>query len=243
MSTKALFSMIIIGAVITAAVFLYVGNNLKEVNGAIETLTPLPTPTPNFSRQFIMYDVPFTPQAPFAEWEDQRQQDGCEEASILMAMRWVQDRDLSLSEARTIILDMADFLLVKYGEYRDTSAEDMITRIFNDYFEYYNVRLKTRVSIDDIKEELRRGNIILAPTNGRLLGNPYFSGEGPEYHALIIKGYDERTGEFITNDPGTKRGESYRYKYEVMENAIADYPTGFHRPRLQDNKTVIVIEK
>jgi hypothetical protein len=190
-----------------------------------------------------MYDVPFTPQAPFAEWDDQRQQDGCEEASALMAIRWVRGRDLTLTEAREIILDASDFQLRKYGEYRDASAQDSVYRIYNDYFNYTNVELKTNVDSDDIKRELRAGNIVVVPTNGQLLGNPYFSGDGPEYHALVVKGFDDRTGEFITNDPGTKRGESYRYKYQVLENAIADYPTGFHLPRLQINKVMIVVSK
>ena len=33
----------------------------------------------------LIPDVPFTPQAPLGNWEDERQQAGCEEAAALMA--------------------------------------------------------------------------------------------------------------------------------------------------------------
>ena len=38
----------------------------------------------------VIYDVPFTSQAPFADWKDPRQQEGCEEASILMVSRFLK---------------------------------------------------------------------------------------------------------------------------------------------------------
>ena len=46
-----------------------------------------PTSTPIKS---VYYDVPFTSQAPLAEWDDPLQQDGCEEASSLMAASWAK---------------------------------------------------------------------------------------------------------------------------------------------------------
>lgn len=40
----------------------------------------------------ILYDVPFAAQAPFGEWSDKRQQDGCEEVSALMAVKWAGEK-------------------------------------------------------------------------------------------------------------------------------------------------------
>jgi hypothetical protein len=78
-----------------------------------------------------------------------------------------------------------------------------------------------QVTTESIKEELAKGNPIIIPAAGRRLLNPYFSGEGPWYHMLVVKGYDRN--EFITNDPGTKRGDGYKYKYDVLVNAIHDW--------------------
>lgn len=249
MSKKILAVIIILGAVATAAVFLFneVGSNTREVASSLPIIGDESTsaPTPTVSAKFVLHDVPFTPQAPFAEWDDQRQQDGCEEASALMAIRWAQGRSLTLHEARAEIINASDFELEKYGEYRDVSTKDTIDRIIVDYFGYDEdkIKWKKNVDIEDIKRELLRGNIVILHVDGRLLGNPYFSGDGPEYHSLVVKGFDDARGEFITNDPGTKRGESYRYKYSVLENSIRDYPTGFHLPRLQINKNMIVVSK
>ena len=40
---------------------------------------------------------------------------------------------------------------------------------------------------------------------------------------LVIIGFDDKTGEFITNDPGTKRGAEFRYKYKILLNAIHNW--------------------
>jgi hypothetical protein len=68
---------------------------------------------------------------------------------------------------------------------------------------------------------LTNENLIIAPFAGRMLGNPFYSGEGPYYHMLVIKGYDEEN--FITNDVGTRRGENFIYSYETVMQAIHDY--------------------
>ena len=63
--------------------------------------------------------------------------------------------------------------------------------------------------------------MIIIPAAGRLLGNPYFQTPGPIYHMLVIRGYNAT--EFITNDPGTKRGDGFKYKYQTLINAIHDW--------------------
>ncbi|MFA6436560.1 MAG: hypothetical protein WCW30_05520, partial [Candidatus Gracilibacteria bacterium] len=62
---------------------------------------------------------------------------------------------------------------------------------------------------------------IVAPFAGRYLGNPYFTGKGPIYHSLVIRGYDET--HFITNDVGTRHGENFIYEYDVLLNALHDW--------------------
>jgi len=62
------------------------------------------------------------------------------------------------------------------------------------------------------------------PAAGRELGNPNFTDPGPLYHMLVVRGYTENN--FITNDVGTRKGENYQYKYDVLMNAIHDWNGG-----------------
>ena len=60
---------------------------------------------------------------------------------------------------------------------------------------------------------------------------------------IIIRGYDPLTKEFITNDPGTRKGELYRYDATVLYEAIRDYPTGYHEIIPHIEKNMIVVSK
>jgi hypothetical protein len=60
---------------------------------------------------------------------------------------------------------------------------------------------------------------------------------------IVIRGFDPATKELITNDPGTKRGELYRYDIDLFYQAIRDYPTGYHETIDQIEKNMIVISK
>ena len=94
------------------------------------------------------------------------------------------------------------------------------------------------------RAELARGNLVLVPANGIKLNNPNFTPPGPDRHMLVIKGYDLDSGEFITNDPGTRKGEGYRYKEEIIMGAITDYPTGDHLQMTgEEEKAMIVVER
>jgi len=203
-------------------------------------------PSVSLAQGNIFITVPFTSQAPLLEWKDQRFQDACEEASILMAMKWVKGQDITKTSAgkkavRNEIAKMADWEKKKYGSYRDTSAKDTAERLLGVYYDYHNFEVKEEIKTDDIIAALREGKIVIVPTDGRLLKNPYFTGGGPDRHMLLIKGYDETRKMFITNDPGTRRGENYEYSEAVLFKAIRDYPTGNHLPIKKILKNAIII--
>jgi hypothetical protein len=79
-------------------------------------------------------------------------------------------------------------------------------------------------SVEDLKKHIVAGYPVIVPTAGRMLGNPNFTGEGPLYHALVLKGFTETT--FVTNDPGTRRGADYQYDFETVMNAMHDWNGG-----------------
>ena len=70
----------------------------------------------------------------------------------------------------------------------------------------------------------------MVPAFGQALKNPNFAKPGPITHMLVVVGYDEKTKEFITNDPGTKRGQNYRYNENVLFDAVWAYPAGKIHP-------------
>lgn len=191
----------------------------------------------------VLHDVPFTSQAPLGEWSDQRQEDGCEEASALMAVSWARGENLTKDESLKQILGSSDYTQKKYKEYRDISLTDTLNWIIKDYFKYQNAAIKQNVTLAEIISELNKGNIIIAPMNGQTLHNPYYVPPGPPNHMLVIRGYDPIKNVFIANDPGTRRGELYEYKTSVLYEAIRVYPTGYHELIEKIRKDVIVVWK
>lgn len=112
-----------------------------------------------------------------------------------------------------------------FGRWKDTSAEET-ARILRELYGFSNVATKQIESPDDIKKELSAGRLVLAPAAGRQLGNPYFTPPGPRYHMLVIRGFDDDRGVFMTNDPGTRRGEGLRYPQQTLFAAIHDLNNG-----------------
>lgn len=213
-------------------------------------LAPLGKPNSQLvdkSLEILNINVPFTTQAPLIKWDDPRQQDGCEEAVAVMAMAWVKGEGgaskISPAEFEKRILALSDFQKNTYGEFRDTSLSDIISWIFQDYYSSDKAELKLVASTSDIISELQKGKIVLLPMAGRELMNPNFKAPGPLTHMILVKGYDYKTQEFITNDPGTRLGADYRYPIERAYRAINVYPTGYHLETKERAKAMIVISK
>ncbi|MBT4857484.1 hypothetical protein HON52_04845 [Candidatus Uhrbacteria bacterium] len=168
--------------------------------------------------------VPFTSQAPYANW-DLPYQEACEEASAYMVWLYFQGEPSGLvdpGDADEAIWDLVDFQNDLFGHYLDTTAEQ--TREFIDLFYNMTVIVEEDPSVELIKKEIAAGRPVIVPAAGKELGNPYFSGDGPLYHMFVIKGYTE--DQFIVNDPGTKRGQDYVYDIDVVMAAMGDWNDG-----------------
>ena len=103
-----------------------------------------------------------------------------------------------------------------------TTAEQTAAVIETYY--YLSPEVILNPTTEDLMTALAAGYPVIIPVAGRLLGNPNFTGEGPLYHVLVIKGYTEKG--FITNDPGTRNGADYFYTFDVIMNAIHDWNGG-----------------
>jgi hypothetical protein len=188
--------------------------------------------------------IPFTSQAPYANW-DRLHDEACEETSIIMAYYYTKkEKSLSPEKAESEIQSMVKFQIEYFGSHKDLNVEEMLNLTEEFYQEKFYSKSFTNKEegLNYLKENLAQGNIFIIPAAGRELKNPYFKAPGPLYHALVIKGFDEITQEFITNDPGTRQGENYRYSYDIIWNSIHNFP-GKKEDILKGEKKVILVEK
>ncbi len=174
--------------------------------------------------------VPFQVQAPGGKWDEPLFQNGCEEASIIMAARWVNglgelNADAMTKEIRRVSMEEKRI----FGHSIDTSIEDT-HKILKQVFEIEHAKVIELRSIDDFSKQLLNGNLIVVNVYGRALKNPYFTSPGPITHMLVVIGYDAEKKQVITNDPGTKNGRGYRYDKDIFWNALWNYPTGEEHP-------------
>ncbi|QQG50356.1 MAG: C39 family peptidase [Candidatus Berkelbacteria bacterium] len=181
--------------------------------------------------------VPFLVQAPFGVW-DELHGEACEEASLMMVKYFMNDEKFSsLQEADQEIKDLVSWQ-TKNGYKVDVTVSEL-ARIARDYYSMNGARVMESPTVEEIKTEVASGRPVIVPAAGRLLGNPNFTAPGPPYHMLVIRGYNET--EFVTNDPGTRRGEGYKYKFSTIMEAMHDWNGSVNNIE-QGRKAVLVFD-
>ncbi len=181
---------------------------------------PKPPPPKPVPPKLIQLSVPFASQAPLSVWDDLHNE-ACEEASLIMANAYVNGGTLPPQVMEDKILDLVAWEEAN-GYSVDTTAEQTAA-IARDRFGL-TARVSADVGVAGIRAELERGNLVIVPAAGRRLGNTNYTRPGPLYHMLVIRGHDPARDEFITNDPGTRKGENYRYRTKVLLDAVHDWP-------------------
>ncbi|MDG1949296.1 MAG: C39 family peptidase [bacterium] len=169
--------------------------------------------------------VPFTSQAPHGVWANPYKE-ACEEASLYMAHQYFEGSLVGTIDADVAdrdLVEMVSFEMDLFGYFEDTTVEQ--TALIAEMLYGYQTLIIEDPTAEQIQEQLAAGRPVLVPAAGRLLGNPYFTAPGPLYHMLIIRGYTA-SNQFIVNDPGTKRGESYVYGVDTIMNAVHDWNNG-----------------
>lgn len=180
------------------------------------TLTPaVPSSLPT-KHSLVMS---FTSQAPFADWSD-LYNEACEEASLIMAEHYITGKGFTKATADAEIVALINWETENGYSYDVNIAQ--LSEIAKAYYgRNTQVFTGTEVTADKIKELLNQNHPVIIPAAGQLLGNPNFRGDGPPYHMLVIRGYDDKY--FYTNDPGTRNGENYKYEKQTLLNAIHDW--------------------
>ena len=196
----------------------------------------------------MIIGVPFTSQAPFQSWK-LPYEEFCEEASVVMAAHFLWRAPITPAIADLEMKLIKTYEELRFGYYEDTSAEETAL-VLRELYGFSsqggstsggkNITVREVARISDIKNELGAGRIILAPVAGRILQNPYFTPPGPTYHMVVIYGFDDSRGVFITHDPGTRRGNGFVYPQARLFNAIHDLNGG---DVLNGKKMVIVVAR
>lgn len=161
-------------------------------------------------------DVPFLVQAPNANW-DARHEEACEEASLAMVNHYIKgtkilDPDAELDKILTF---------QEQNGYKVDVTISQLNQMAGDFYGLKSGRVIKNATKETIQKEIAGGKPVIIPAAGKLLPNPNFRNGGPNYHMLVVKGYDEKG--FITNDPGTRLGNNFHYDYNDLINAIHDW--------------------
>lgn len=217
----------------------------QDISQQLPVSSPTPTPSPSVAGsvslplpKVFQLSVPFSAQAPTANW-DELHNEACEETSAIMAAAYYNNNHNS-----TLAADFVESELSKitewekqtFGYYLDIDTNET-AKLLTDFYGL-NAQVVNNMTEEEIKKQLKDGRVIIWPANGRKLGNPNFRQPGPPYHMLVIKGWDSQG--FITNDPGTRKGHNYPYTYEVLYNANGTWSHNLNAVD-EGNKTAIVV--
>lgn len=198
-----------------------------------EPTKPAPTPTPTLKAE-VNLKVPFLLQAPKQNWV-QPYEDACEEASLIMVDAYYDGRTSNFGpdEGIRVIDEVVAFEDETYGYNKDTTADDVANTAKVHYGRNAKVMEATE---ENIKNALNQGYPVIVPAHGKALLNPNFRNGGPEYHMLVIKGYN-KDGSWITNDPGTRNGPDYVYPKQRLLDAIHD----FNKDDMKKGRKVVIV--
>ena len=159
----------------------------------------------------------FYSQAPFGDWGDPYQ-NACEEMSVLLTHAFLTGRTYTAEEIDAAVVRLTEF--VANSGYEESMPLAAVQSIAHDYFNARSFIIENP-SVADIEKSIQAGYPVIAPLAGRNLNNPYFTGEGPWYHMLVISGYNET--EFITQEVGINSGANYAYKKTTIMQNLHDY--------------------
>lgn len=185
--------------------------------------TPKPSATPFPSQVNLL--VPFTSQTPLGVW-DADHEEFCEEAAALMAASYLIG-DSSITDPATAdarLYDLKAWEVSTLGHFEDTTAAET-ARMLTEKLKASPVKLVTNPTAAALRQFLASGRLVIVPSAGRMLGNPYFTAPGPVYHMILLKGYTN-DGNFISNDPGTRHGANYLYSETTVMQAMHDWNDG-----------------
>lgn len=172
----------------------------------------------------VLLKVPYTSEIPNGSWT-KPWNNACEEASIVMVKGYYFGYEATTK--KIAMADMSPLFKIEdkiFGSNADTDAA-RTAKLINEYTDF-SAKVKTKPTLEEIKNELNEGRPIIAMLNMKNIINKYhrFRAGGSYYHVFVIIGYDDNTQEFITNDNGNATtGAGYRFKYDDIMKNLHDF--------------------
>ncbi len=188
--------------------------------------SPVPSPsvavTPSPLPPSVFIKVPYTPQAPFNNW-DTAHEDYCEAAAALMYGAF-----LSGDQRSVIPPAEADQRMGVIVQWERATWPGVLNLPLSDVAQvgahFYGATpvLDSNATLTEIETILAAGHPVIIPlmTHGAPGGqkiNPNY-GRVNVYHVLLITGYGP--GYLVTNDAGIVQGQNWRYTWTVLKSAM-----------------------
>ena len=200
---------ILVPTVPTPAVSATVNSVAADVPPLVTTIIP----------SQMQLSVPYTLQAPYNKW-DALHEDACEETSLIMIKHYLNHTPISSpAQADHEIIDLLTW--EQQHGYGPSISLAQLNQIAKDDYGMNTGSVVQINSIDQVKQEIANTHPVIVGLAGKLLPNPYFSHGGPNYHMLVMTGYDNAG--VITNEPGTWHGDGFHYNYQDFYSAIHDW--------------------
>lgn len=179
-----------------------------------------------------LLNVPYTVQAPFANWGVH--EESCEEAAALMYSYFIEGKAAPTPQvASDEMVAMKNWQVKSYGKEPDLSIEKL--GLFMQQYYGYKYQTFKNITKEDVKREISAGHPVLVPVMTQSLKNPHYRPLSV-YHILLIKGYDANG--VITNDAGIKEGENYVYSWDILFSAV-DAQT----PKMGQGREMVIVTK
>ena len=190
-------------------------------NGPTPVASPSPDASPTALPTSVFIKVPYTPQAPFNNW-DTAHEDYCEAAASLMYGAFLKGDHREVippAEADQRMGQIVDWERATWPGVLNLPLSD-VGQVVNHF--YGATPVFDDATLPNIQTALAAGHPVIVPlmTHGAPGGqkiNPNY-GRVNVYHVLLITGYGP--GYLVTNDAGIVQGENWRYTWTVLSSAI-----------------------
>jgi len=216
--------------------------NMHKVLLFLLLLLPCTVSAIDDQKEIVNLNVPFISEAPQKIWSGPWL-NACEEASITMVdAYYLNQTKVTPKDAANLMNQLFAWQNKLFKSNANTNATRTIQMIEGNNLSFQG-KIVREPTLEQIQEELRAGHPVISLHYGFDLNNPdlHFLRTGSGYHMMVIKGFDDNTGDFIVQDNGSHNdGIDFRYKYDILMSSLHDYN---HKTNRTDGPATIIFTK